>query len=159
MNKDQEKYSNLTTKSDIVVKPKAKMGRPTKLTPEVVIKAWQYVNASDNMSVNSLLPTVERLALIIDVNTDTLYDWSKTNDEFSDILRRLKQQQADKLLQNGLAGRYNPVITKLMLSKHGYVERSEQDTNIKLVNPILSGMSKKQAETEVIDVHSDTDDV
>lgn len=102
-------------------------GRPSKLTPEVIKLAQDYVSASDNMGVHQLLPTIERLALTLDVHRDTLQEWEKVNVQFSVILGRLRAIQADKLLQNSLLGRYNPVISKLMLSKHGYIEKREED--------------------------------
>lgn len=35
------------------------------------------------------------------------------------------------MVGKGLKGEYNPTITKLMLSKHGSVEKSEVDSNVK----------------------------
>jgi hypothetical protein len=105
----------------------ADAGAPTKLTDKMIEVARSYVQEKDTMNPNEVLPTIERLSIMLDVHRDTLYEWEKHSKEFSDILRKLRAAQADKLLQNALIGRYNPVITKLMLSKHGYVEKSEQD--------------------------------
>ena len=102
-------------------------GAPTKLTPELIEIARAYVDEKDTMNPVEVLPTIERLSIMLDVHRDTLYEWEKDNKDFSDILRKLRAAQADKLLQNSLIGRYNAVITKLMLSKHGYIEKSEQD--------------------------------
>lgn len=102
-------------------------GRPTKLTPELVEKARQHLESFD-VTVGTLLPTVEGLALELKVSRDTLYEWAKQNTEFSDILSDLKVAQGQKLIQNGLQNRYNSTIAKLILSgKHGYVEKSEID--------------------------------
>lgn len=100
-------------------------GRPSKLTKERLAIAREYVTSNDTMNPTSLLPTIERLSIILDVHKDTLYEWEKHDPEFSDVLRLLRAAQADKLLQNSLIGRYNAVISKLMLSKHGYVEESK----------------------------------
>lgn len=102
-------------------------GRPTSLTPELTEKAWEYVDSSDNMGVQALLPTIERLALTLEVSRETLYQWESLSEEFSDILNKLRAIQADKLIQNGLLSRYSPVMSKMMLSKHGYVEESKQE--------------------------------
>jgi hypothetical protein len=102
-------------------------GRPTKLTPELLELAKNYVAEGDTMSPTSLLPTVERLALLLNVHRDTLYQWEKENQDFSDILSDLKYTQGDKLIQNSLIGRYNANISKMMLSKHGYVEQTATD--------------------------------
>lgn len=122
-------------------------GRPTKLTKELVELARQYLVDTDTMSPVSLLPTFERLSIILGVSRETLYQWEKDNDDFSDILGRLRKSQADKLLQNGLLGRYNSTIAKLMLSKHGYVEKTEQDLRVKeMPKPILGGESQGSGE-------------
>lgn len=99
----------------------------TKLTEELIETARSYVEEKDTMNPVEVLPTIERLSIILDVHRDTLYEWEKDNKAFADILRKLRASQADKLLQNSLIGRYNAVITKLMLSKHGYIEKTEQD--------------------------------
>ncbi len=121
----------------LIVKPKAKMGRPTKLTPEVIVAAWEYLRVTGDISAFQLLPTIEGLAEELDVTRETLYDWEKVSDDFSDIVKRLRQKQAQKLIQNSLVNKYNPMISKLLLSKHGYVEKTEQDNTIKVVTPIM----------------------
>lgn len=118
-------------------------GRPTKLTPELVEKAREYLATNDRLGEQALLPTVERLSIILDVHRDTLYEWAKHDAQFSDILRNLMASQADKLLQYGLAGRYNSTIAKLILTKHGYVEKQETDLRVKeMPKPILGGESQ-----------------
>lgn len=108
------------------------MPRPTKLTPELVKQAQDYVARTKNIGVHELLPTIEGLALELGINRDTIYEWEKDNTEFSDIVNDLRAAQGQKLIQNSLIGRYNPTIAKLILSgKHGYVEKSEVDNNIK----------------------------
>jgi len=115
-------------------------GRPTKLTAELIYKAREHVEAFD-VSTYTLLPTIEGLALELRISRDTVYEWEKENTDFSDIVTELRAKQANKLIQNSLAGKYNASIAKLILSgKHGYVEKSEQDltTNGKdIIQPIL----------------------
>mgnify|MGYP001574108914 CR=1 FL=1 len=112
-------------------------GRPTVLTQEMLDSALEYVSDSDSMGVDVLLPTIDRLAIMLDVSRDTLYQWEKDATEkdasvllveFSYILMKLRAVQADKLIQNGLTNRYNPAVTKMMLSKHGYVETKDITT-------------------------------
>ena len=116
------------------------MARPTKLTEELLQKAKEHL-ATFDVSAYTLLPTIEGLALELQINRDTIYQWEKENDEFSDIVSEIREKQAQKLIQLSLAGKYNASIAKLILSgKHGYVEKSEQDltTNGKdLIQPIL----------------------
>lgn len=103
-------------------------GRPTKLTPELIVEGQKYVTELD-LSIDTLLPTIEGLARRLYITRETLYQWEKDNKQFSDILENIRQLQADKLIQNGVLGRYNPAISKMMLSKYGYVEKTEQDIN------------------------------
>lgn len=105
-------------------------GRPTKLSPELLKQARDYVAEGDTMSPTSLLPTIERLSILLGVHKDTLYEWEKEDKGFSDVLMYLRSVQGDKLIQNSLIGRYNANISKMMLSKHGYVEKTEVDQNI-----------------------------
>lgn len=129
-------------------------GRPTKLTPELVEQARAYLDEHD-ISIGTLLPTIEGLAYRLHIHRDTLYAWEKTpatQDEkngrssdptpdemaqlyksFSDILEDMRQLQANKLIQNGILGRYNPVISKMMLSKYGYVEKTAVDGEQKII--------------------------
>jgi len=112
-----------TTQADI----SRPVGRPSKLTPEIIEEGWKYLNELD-VSVYTLLPTIEGLAIKLGISRETVYQWEKENDQFSDIVKRLKADQAEKLIQNALNNRYNASIAKLILSgKHGYVEKSEQD--------------------------------
>lgn len=115
------------------------VGRPSKITPELIQQAWDYLNITSSVSRGQLLPTIEGLALAIGVDRSTLQDWEKQKgNEFSIILDKLRSAQAEKLIQNALTGNYNPTIAKLLLSKHGYVEKTENDTNLKVVTPIMS---------------------
>lgn len=99
-------------------------GRPTKLTKALIQQANAYLDECSNMSAHTLLPTIEGMALHLHISRDTLYEWEKEYPEFSDILNDLRAYQANKLIQNSLAGRYNSTISKLLLSKHDYVEKS-----------------------------------
>lgn len=126
----------------VILTERLAMARPTKLTPAIRKAASDYVDVA-YVHVKKL-PTIEAMALTIGINRDTVQEWEKTDSEFSVIVKRLRDMQADKLLQKGLDGSYNPTIAKLILSKHGYVEQSKQDltTNGKdLPTPILGGVS------------------
>lgn len=114
-------------------------GRPTKMTPELIEQAWKYVQQTSDFSY-PMLPTIEGLSLAMNISRETIYKWSEDdiNKEFSDIVKKLRSSQAEKLIQMSLVGRYNPMISKLMLSKHGYVEKSETDTKIRVIQPIMS---------------------
>lgn len=112
-----------------------KVGRPTKYTPEIIEATKQYIeNCSDTpadklsdlpMQVN--LPTIEGLAYEIKVNKDTINEWRKEHEDFSVLIGELLAKQAKALVNNGLAGTYNPTIAKVLLTKHGYREGIDTD--------------------------------
>lgn len=121
------------------------VGRPTIYNEEILNKTKEYVaNAEDEevqqltgMSVkgtelyknklNVKIPTIEGLALYLGISRETVYAWEKEKPEFSDIIAQLRAKQANALISKGLSGDYNPTIAKVLLSKHGYKEQTEQD--------------------------------
>ena len=85
----------------------------------------KYVGDEDYVYKTVKIPTIEGLAYSLGVHKDTVYQWEKEYSSFSDVTSELRAKQGDLLLKHGLSGEYNPVITKLMLDKHGYNERQE----------------------------------
>lgn len=74
------------------------------------------------------MPSVAGLACEIGISRETCHAWARDEDnQFSDILKAIAKKQERELLNNGLGGIFNPPITKMMLSKHGYSDRIEQD--------------------------------
>lgn len=73
------------------------------------------------------LPTIEGLAYHLNISKETVYDWRKKYPDFSYLIGKLLQKQAQKLLENGLSGEYNSVIAKVVLTKHGYREGFENE--------------------------------
>lgn len=125
----------------------ARMGRPTKLTPELIKSAQEYLE-----TYTTVVPTIEGLALHLNISRETLYDWDATNKDadFSDIISKLKAKQASELIDGTLRGKYNATIAKLILSgRHNYVEKREQEVKVEMPKPILGGASS---------VHSDDSD-
>ena len=100
-------------------------GRPTKLTDELLAKAEDYV--ANYESYGDPVPTVVGLALEIGVSRSTCYLWAQEDERFSDIFTRVEETQERGLVRGGLEGKYNPAITKMMLTKHGYSDKVEQD--------------------------------
>lgn len=117
-------------------------GRPTDYSKTVLDKAQKYIDSCqdeeyeriksegdkstsyDNL-VRVKLPTIEGLAVFLKVARSTIYEWQKKYPEFSDIIERLQSIQAERLLNNGLSGTYNSTIAKVLLTKHGYIDRNE----------------------------------
>lgn len=103
------------------------MARPTNYTPEIIAKANEYKNIL-RPTDDEVIPSIEGLALYIDIARSTIYDWISQEDkqEFSDIVSKILEDQAKTLINKGLTGKFNQSITKVMMSKHGYREGIEQ---------------------------------
>ena len=126
---------------------KRAIGRPTKYSPQIIEEINKYLEYA--IPGNMEIPTVEGIALRLGISKDTLYEWAKVHPEFSDIMEELSSKQADRLMNNGLAGTYNPTIAKVLLTKHGYREGIDQTTNDKdLPTPILNGLPNNDSNTE-----------
>ena len=90
--------------------------------------ARQYI-AECLASEKVKLPTTEGLAMRFNVVRDTLANWAKAYPEFAHVMHDLKATQKEMLLNNGLGGKYNPAIAKLVLShNHGMRENSDVTT-------------------------------
>lgn len=102
-------------------------GRPTKYCHELLEAAEAYLE--NHETAGDLVPSVVGLCLSIGISKSIAYDWAKQPDKaaFSDILTRVEANQERKLISGGLAGDYNPAITKMMMTKHGYSDKIEQD--------------------------------
>ena len=105
-----------------------KRGRPTKYTPELLEKAKDYLNVYKDL--DEVCPTLEGLAIYIDIASDTLYDWCKQEDkkDFSDTVKKVAKAQKKVLINNGLNGKFNARITQLLLgANHNVIEKQKQE--------------------------------
>jgi hypothetical protein len=93
----------------------------------MIAKARNYI--ADHASFDDPVPTVAGLACVLGVTRKTLYEWAKDPSKVgvSDILEELAQKQERELVKNGLLNAFNAPITKMMLTKHGYSDKVEQD--------------------------------
>lgn len=112
---------------------KKKHGRPTKYSNLMLQAALQYMDTWKEKG--DAVPTVVGLAMACDVATNTIYNWvGKGRDDtivaceqFCRLFDLIEQQQHQALVNNGLWGSFNPAITKMMLTKHGYSDKQEVD--------------------------------
>ena len=102
-------------------------GRPTVYGDNILKRARGYLTTFKDMG--DVVPSIAGLACVLGVTRETCRAWGNDPDkaEFSAILGELAQRQERELLNNGLAGNFNAPITKMMLTKHGYSDRVEQD--------------------------------
>lgn len=99
-------------------------GRPTTYTDEVLELAHDYVDNCPNT-----VPLVVGLCKHIGRSKATVYNWAQDDDkkEFLDILKQIEEDQHMMLVEGGLSSSFNSNITKMMLTKHGYSDKVEQD--------------------------------
>jgi len=101
--------------------------RPTTYTDELVEQARSYV---DNYKAEGeIIPTVVGLCKYIKRGKTTVYNWLKDDDkeEFRDIVSEIEEYQHIELLNGGLSGGFNPMISKLILGRHGYTDKVAVD--------------------------------
>ena len=115
-------------------------GRPTIYSPEMITKAKEYLALCVDIEGDKLkvkIPTIEGLARHLEISKDTVFQWENEEgkEEFSDFLCDLRAEQAERLINNGLWWTYNPTITKLILSKHWYVEKTENKDTVIVATP------------------------
>ena len=103
------------------------MARPTKWSKELEEQAYDYIRDYGNHG--HMIPSIEGLAMVLDLHRDTLYEWAKDKKtkKFSDILGKILQMQQLTLINGGLSNKFNSAITKLVLGKHGFHDKMEQD--------------------------------
>ena len=101
-----------------------KVGRPSMLTKELIQKALFYLAEDGWKDAGDSVPSAAGLACYLGIGRQTLYDYKEQSDEFSYILDGVQVAQEKMLINKGLDGVFNPTITKLMMSKHGYSDNS-----------------------------------
>lgn len=136
----------------------ADTGRPTKYLEEYINKVDEYLDLHQDLEMERVglksekgyekidyvlrvdLPTIEGFARFLGVNKTTLYEWEKNYEGFSNALDKIRVEQQTRLINEGLAGNYNPTIAKLILSSnHGMREKTDTDltSNGKDLQPLL----------------------
>ena len=105
-------------------------GRPTKYNKQIIEKSLDYLE--NYMNYGDVVPQVAGLALHLGVRRDTLYEWAKEDgkEDFSDIFENVKGAQEKRLINGSLEGEFNPAISKMLLTKHGYSDKQEIQQDI-----------------------------
>ncbi len=101
-------------------------GRPTKYSDDMLDNARKYIEKFE-ASVEAPIPMIVGLSKYLGVAKSTLYLWAESEErkEFSDVLAQIMEYQEQLLFAGGLTGTFNPAITKLGLTKHGYTDKVE----------------------------------
>ena len=98
-------------------------GRPTLYNDEIITKTEDYIENFHKH--DDLIPSLAGLSFVLGVGKSTMHDWKGLHPEFSDMLEMLMLAQEKFLLRGGLSGDMNSTITKLVLSKHNYSDKTD----------------------------------
>ena len=110
-----------------MVSTKRLLGRPTKLTEDLLEQAWCYVDGGWK-ECGDLIPSVEGLAIELNVCRRTIYNYSHQEDsEMKVILEVLNAKQKRVLVNGGLSGDMNSNIAKLALAQHGMHDKVDSE--------------------------------
>lgn len=87
------------------------------------------VKWTDYKRMANKLPTIRDFAKKIDVHIDTIYEWLKVYEEFSEAYTRAQEMRKWFLIENGLNGCYNPAFA-IFVAKNITDMKDTQDHNI-----------------------------
>lgn len=131
------------------------MARPTKYKEEYCEEIEKYLDDCEEKSKQGdevCLPTVEGIALLLDVKRQTLYNWKEEHEVFFDTLEKVDCKQKKMLEENGLSGDYNSTIAKLMLSSnHNMKEKKDVTTDNEKITPEISDKQREKILEELQD--------
>jgi hypothetical protein len=148
---------------------KSNAGAPTKYKPEycqgiidyftvepqqVVYKKEYFQNGTLKSEVPIVLPeqlpTFQGYADNIGVHIDTLNEWTKVHEEFSEAYARAKQLQEKVWLVNGMGGLYNSQFAQFFGKNClGYKDKTEVESKNINLNDDVSGLSDEDLAKEL----------
>ena len=104
------------------------VGRPSKYTSEMLEQARGYL-MGEWQAIGDAIPSLAGLACYLGLSRETVNAWSNdpAKDEFSDIANGILVMQERELVNRGLLKQFDSSITKLILGKHGYSDKVQQD--------------------------------
>ncbi len=76
-------------------------GRPTKYIPDIIYPKIEEYLASVN---DTQLPSIEGLALYLDVTSETIRQWVNEYPQFSSTIKKIADKQKQQLMDDGMYG-------------------------------------------------------
>ncbi len=121
-------------------------GRPTKFNEEIINKTLLFIEeykkdderfqllksegkttAYEN-KIKPKIPTLENLALHLNIDPETLRIWAKARPQFSALLKQIQLWHYKKVSEGAIAGDYEPRTAAILLNhKHG-IQNVNRDT-------------------------------
>lgn len=101
------------------------IGRPSKYTPGLMLKASQYLNIWQRLG--DAVPSIASLCVYLKITRKTAHLWKHDEDkaDFCYILDTISLIQEKTLINNGLLNYFNSNVVRLMMGKHGYSDKQE----------------------------------
>lgn len=126
------------------------MGRPSLLDnkKELIDRIMDYIE--NHLEVGDVVPSIAGLACELMVTRETVYKWSRDDNDISDTLAILNQRQERLLTSGGLSSTMNPTITKLMLANHGYSDKVDNTSSDGSMSPKAANVIVTASDVESI---------
>lgn len=101
------------------------IGRPSKYTNDLLLKASQYLNNWQKWG--DAVPSIASLCIYLKISRKTAHLWKHDEDkaDFCHILDTISLAQERTLINNGLLNYFNSNVVKMMMGKHGYTDKQE----------------------------------
>ena len=100
---------------------------PFKCTQALADKVYEYLDTYTDLE--QVVPTISGFAKFGEVTRKSCHQWinEDTCPAFTVAMAQLMAEQEIALVNQGLSGNFNPTISKLILTKHGYSDKQETD--------------------------------
>ena len=110
----------------------AKVGRPSKYTPELLERATEYMDGAWKTEGDAI-PMLCGLAVYCGITEKTVQEWKNDPEkqEFGELCARVMDDQKRSLINKGLTRESDASLSKLLLMKHGYSEKQDVDVTSK----------------------------
>lgn len=132
-----------------MTKPKPK-GWKSSYNAEYQAKAEDYLENHDELQGDPV-PSGSGMCRYLGITRPTLSAWCRQFEDFKAVMDAVSVKQESMLISGGLQQRYSSVITKLMLSNHGYSDKVQSDHT-------SSDGSMSPSRIELVAKHDDSDD-
>ena len=104
------------------------VGPPTKYKESMLAEVENYIENYGTEEFDDIIPMESSVCVMLKIAKPTLLDWVTDGKhlELSALIQQIKVLQESALINGGLSSRYNPMFSKMILSKHGYSDKVEQ---------------------------------
>jgi hypothetical protein len=137
-------------------------GKAGILTPDLLDRMDRYLDERQWQDFHHVIPNLAAMCVLLGISSFTFRQWldgdgsGEYRDRITKFYARLMDEQQAVLLAGGLSGAFNSTIAKVLLSKHGFSEKTSheftqgqlEDANSKPAIFIGVGSEEKQHSTK-----------